>query len=257
MTPYVFFLDIDDTILYNNKISDRVRNAVKNARERGHFVYINTGRGPAYLDETIRSLPVDGYVCGCGSYIMGKGTVLYQTDYPIDALIRWMRRLSKDGDPGILVEGVTYMFRYRNSFWNPLNNWICSDSVEDFYDYLKTDHVVKANIADNITPALLPELEKDFYVIHHPTERYTECCPKGCSKASGMQRVMDLLGIPRNRSVAIGDSENDLDMIRNAGIGIAMGQAKPEIKKQAHRVTASVIEDGAAIAIEELTKESI
>ena len=76
MTPYVFFLDIDDTILYKNTISPRVLSAMKLARQKGHFVYINTGRAPSFFDNTLRTLPVDGYVCGCGALVLQNGKVL-------------------------------------------------------------------------------------------------------------------------------------------------------------------------------------
>ena len=65
MTPYVFFLDIDDTILYKKdkydqgSVSPRVLNAMQKARDMGHYVYINTGRAPSYFTDLIRSLPVE------------------------------------------------------------------------------------------------------------------------------------------------------------------------------------------------------
>ncbi|MBQ4323957.1 MAG: HAD family phosphatase [Clostridia bacterium] len=255
MTPYVFFLDIDDTILYKNTISPRVLSAMKLARQKGHFVYINTGRAPSFFDNTLRTLPVDGYVCGCGALVLQNGKVLYQAEYPTEALIRWMKQLTKPEDPGFVIEGEKRIFRYRNSYWRPWKEWVLSDSVEEFHEYLTTDTVVKASICNDIDPCILPALEQDFHVIYHPTEHYTECCPKGCSKATGMEIIMKHHGLEMRRSVAIGDSENDLDMLCAAGIGVVMGQARDEIKQYADRITASVTEDGAAVAIEELIRE--
>ena len=256
MIPYAFFLDIDDTILWKGQVSPRVVSAMEEARKKGHFVFINTGRAPSFLDPPLPSLPVDGFVCGCGAYIrMGKEEI-FRAEYPTKALTKWMRRLSGEGDPGFVVEGIHRIFRYRNSYWTPEPQWILSDSMVEFDTYLSGDTVIKANICNDLTdPSILPELERDFHVIHHPTEHYTECCPKGCSKAKGMAKVMEKLGLPLSRSVAIGDSENDLDMIDAAGIGIVMGQAREEIRRHADRVTASVEEDGAALAIEELIRE--
>ena len=67
-----------------------------------------------------------------------------------------------------------------------------------------------------------------------------------------MKIIMDHYGLSMERSVAIGDSENDLDMIKAAGIGVVMGQARDEIKQYADRVTETLLNDGAAVAIEEL-----
>lgn len=261
MTPFVFFLDIDDTILYKkNKtdpgtISPRVINAIREARKKGHRVLINTGRAPSYFTEAIRNLPVDGYICGCGAYILLDGEVLYQAEYPNDVLIHWMKALSNPGDPGFVVEGVRRIFRYRNSYWEPEQDWILSDSTAEFLNFLKDDNVVKASICNDIDIRILPELQKDFWVIYHPSEHYTECCAKGCSKASAMQTIMKHYGLPMDRSVAIGDSENDLEMIKAAGIGIAMGQSKEYIRKAADRITDSVLRDGAAKAIESIINE--
>lgn len=258
MTPYVFFLDIDDTILYKKdkfdqgSVSPRVLNAMQKARDMGHYVYINTGRAPSYFTDLIRSLPVDGYVCGCGSYVLCGDEVLYQANYPNDVIARWMKELSGPSDPGFVVEGVKRIFRYRNSYWAPEKDWILSDSVEDFYTYLQNDSVVKASICQDIDPTILPRLREDFWAIYHPTEHYTECCVKGCSKATGMKIIMDHYGLSMERSVAIGDSENDLDMIKAAGIGVVMGQARDEIKQYADRITETLLNDGAAVAIEEL-----
>ena len=263
MIPYVFFLDIDDTILYKKDrfdpgtVSKRVLNAIQTARDQGHFVYVNTGRAPSFFTDILWNLPVDGYVCGCGSYAIKKdGAPLFAFPYPNDRILKWVKRLSNPGDPGIVIEGVRKIFRYRNSYWVPLEGWILGDTVEEFLEYLKNETLVKASICQDIDPAILPELEEDFQVVYHPTEHYTECCIKGCSKATGMERIMQYHGLDMSRSVAIGDSENDLDMITAAGIGIVMGQAREEIKQYADRITDPLSEDGAATAIEALIREA-
>lgn len=266
MTTYVFFLDIDDTILYKKDpaspsvISDRVVDTMKAAREKGHYVFINTGRAPSYFDDLIRSLPVDGYVCGCGAYVLIGEETVYRAKYPSEAIYRWMKRLSRPGDPGIVAEGEQRIFRYRNSYWTPKEGWILSDDPEDYRAYQQDDPTVKASICNDLPEdrkkEILEELKKDFNVIHHPTEHYTECCAKGCSKATGMELVMKHYGLDLSRSVAIGDSENDLDMITAAGIGIVMGQARDEIKRYADRITDDILHDGAATAMEALMKEA-
>lgn len=262
MIPYIFFLDIDDTILYKkNKddqgtVSQRVLNTIQKAREMGHKVFINTGRAPSYFTPPVKALKVDGFVCGCGAYGLKNGKILFQYDFPNNAAIRLLKKFSYPGAPGIVVEGVDRIFRYRNSYWKPEKDWILGTTLEEFEEYLSRDKIVKISICQDIDPAVIPELEKDFFVIHHPTEHYTECCIKGCSKATGIERVMESYGLPLSRSVAIGDSENDLEMIQAAGIGIAMGQAKTEIKALADRVTLTILQDGAATAIEEIIAEA-
>lgn len=71
-----------------------------------------------------------------------------------------------------------------------------------------------------------------------------------CSKASGMAMVAEMRGIPMREVMALGDNNNDLEMLRLAGWGVAMGQASASIKAAANTVTSDNAEDGAAQAIE-------
>jgi 5-amino-6-(5-phospho-D-ribitylamino)uracil phosphatase len=73
---------------------------------------------------------------------------------------------------------------------------------------------------------------------------------KGCSKASGVIAIAELLKIPLQEVMAIGDNNNDIEMLRAVGWGVAMGQAPDAVKASARAVTASNWEDGAAQAIE-------
>lgn len=71
------------------------------------------------------------------------------------------------------------------------------------------------------------------------------------TKANGMLSACHLLGVEPRQVLALGDSGNDLSMLQTAGLGIAMGNAPPEIQRAARMVTASNTEDGAALAIEQ------
>ncbi len=65
-----------------------------------------------------------------------------------------------------------------------------------------------------------------------------------------MLMVCELLGVDSAHTMAIGDSDNDISMLRVAALGVAMGSAPQEVKDAADAVTGSNMEDGAAIAIE-------
>jgi 5-amino-6-(5-phospho-D-ribitylamino)uracil phosphatase len=73
---------------------------------------------------------------------------------------------------------------------------------------------------------------------------------KGCSKASAVTALAGISGIPLQAVMAIGDNNNDIEMLKTAGWGVAMGQASESVKAVANAVTASNWEDGAAQAIE-------
>lgn len=73
--------------------------------------------------------------------------------------------------------------------------------------------------------------------------------PAGVTKASGLAEVCRVLGIGMEQAVAVGDSLNDLAMIKEAGLGVAMGNAQEAVKQAADEVVAGNEEDGVAEAI--------
>jgi Cof subfamily protein (haloacid dehalogenase superfamily) len=81
--------------------------------------------------------------------------------------------------------------------------------------------------------------------------RIVEVNPLGADKGSALAWLAAHYGIARENVMAIGDQHNDVTMLRWAGLGVAMGNAAPEIQACADVVTASIEEDGAAAAIEE------
>ena len=78
---------------------------------------------------------------------------------------------------------------------------------------------------------------------------YCEIVSVGCDKARGIELILENLGIPKERSIAIGDSLNDLGMIEYAEIGVAMGNAIDVIKENADLITDFVDNAGVAKAL--------
>jgi len=76
---------------------------------------------------------------------------------------------------------------------------------------------------------------------------WLDLSPVGVSKASGLQHVVDRIGLSAADVLAIGDGRNDIEMLGWAGRGVAMGQSVEEVKAAADDVTASVLDDGAAV----------
>lgn len=76
-----------------------------------------------------------------------------------------------------------------------------------------------------------------------------EILPKDVNKATGLKALADHLGIPREQVMAIGDENNDIEMIQYAGLGVAMGNAANHIKELADVTTTTNAEDGVATAI--------
>ena len=92
------------------------------------------------------------------------------------------------------------------------------------------------------------EIGKNYEMIDRG-HGFWENVPLGFSKATAINVILEKLGIPWENTYAIGDSTNDLSMIRAAGCGVVMGNGLPEVLKEADYVTAGNDEDGVAKAV--------
>jgi HAD superfamily hydrolase (TIGR01484 family) len=79
---------------------------------------------------------------------------------------------------------------------------------------------------------------------------WLDLAPVGVSKASGLEYVARELGVDATDVLAIGDGRNDVEMLRWAGRGVAMGQAVEEVREAADDVTATVYDEGAAVELD-------
>ena len=78
---------------------------------------------------------------------------------------------------------------------------------------------------------------------------WLDLSPVGVSKASGLAMVADELGVAQDDVLAIGDGRNDIEMLRWAGRGVAMGQATEEVREAADAVTETVYDDGVVVEL--------
>lgn len=111
--------------------------------------------------------------------------------------------------------------------------------------YLKNAKPLKDDILDKIMIKLI-----DKYTVVKPFEFTVEVINKDCNKWTGVKKIADRLGIKKEEIICIGDSENDEHMIRNAGLGVAMGNGFSKIKEIADYVTYTNEQNGVAHVIE-------
>ena len=91
------------------------------------------------------------------------------------------------------------------------------------------------------------KLQEEFgeeFSIYRSEPFFVEIMPKNVDKAATLQKLCDYLGITKDDLVACGDGYNDVSMIKFAGVGVAMGNAKPEVKEVADVITGTNDEDG-------------
>jgi len=249
MKSAVFF-DIDGTLWnYKFQLPSSLEEALKRLRENGHYAFINTGRSRANMtDRKLLDLPFNGIVAGCGTYIEMDKSILYEYKMEQDLILKLRDSLKRNNMP-VIFEGSRYLYADLGDFKS--NEYI--DYVESTVGAaLKTitgnegNYDINKMSAETCTESsriFMEEFHEHMDFILHDVD-IIEIVPKGFSKASGIEKVCELLGIDRENTYAFGDSANDREMIEYAAHGIAMGNGTDEIKAIADYVTDTVDNDG-------------
>lgn len=249
----VIFFDIDGTIIddHTHIIPPSAVRAVEALKANGHIPIINTGRPFLQVDSRVKEMAFRGFSCGCGMEVLLDGQFLVRAKPPLALRRKSVECSRKYGmisfyeteDGGILLDGEHSVHplmsreveRLRRAGF-PIYE-LAQTGQPDFVKFV-TFAGPQANIA-----AFRAEMEQDYTVIDREAGMY-ELVLKGYSKAAGMQRILDHLGVDPSHTYAIGDSTNDLPMFHLAAHTICMGGGSEEVKRAAEYVTAPVLEDG-------------
>ncbi|WP_017726887.1 Cof-type HAD-IIB family hydrolase [Halalkalibacterium ligniniphilum] len=260
---HLIALDLDGTLLTNNKIiSQRTKKAIFKARAAGHIVVISTGRPYRASIQYYQELNLDTAIVNFnGAFVHHpKDRSFGAYHHPMDlktakAVIETCEAFNVSN---IMVEVLDefYLRHYDEVFIKTFTEGQGPLEHGNLVELLKEDptcvlihpqhHHVKElrSLLSNAHAEVI-----DQRVWGSPWN-VIEIIRAGMNKAVGLKRVADYYQIPRERIIAFGDEDNDLEMIEYAGQGIAMGNAISELKSLADSTTQTNEEDGIAVYLE-------
>ena len=253
-------LDLDGTLTNSRKeITPRTRYALLDAQAQGKKIILASGRHPLGVYPIARDLHLDRY----GGYIMsfnGGKIIECATDrtivtklFPREYLPDIMSVL-QDSNLTVITWDDKRIFAN-----NKVNDYTYIEKdvlkiemvvVEDFLSSIKFDvnKILLAGEPDELDEyqKLLSKRYDGLLEIYKSAPYFLELMPFGISKGS----MLEKLHISREELIAFGDNYNDMTMIGYAGMGVAMANGEPEIKKIANYVCPSNDEDGIAQALQ-------
>lgn len=272
---YVIFTDIDGTLIDHEtgSISQSTIDALKQARENGHKVILSTGRTYADMEPHFFALPHDGMILGCGGHVIYENQTLHTEAMPKELIHSIVDFLVKN-NVGFALEGIETVFLFGYAYdmyriWLGRHSDIQKFSDEEFRRILEKRHAFSIDTMkeedyskilklsffsknEELMKNYMNQLDESLfaYADHLSNIFFTgEIYMKSVNKATGMDHLLQAIPHPLEKTIALGDSLNDLEMIQHATIGVAMGNASEELKKQADYVTEPIHKDGFALAL--------
>lgn len=254
MTKIIFF-DIDGTLVSLNgrTASDATRRAIARLRERGILVYIATGRDKAEIqgEKLLEGMDFDGLLTNNGQTAYDAcGRLLF--DYPIDpaevrALVEWVE------ERGLSCWLTTDRSNILNRVTPPV--YPAMTAIHTKLPALGDIREAALERVYKIVLFLTPE-EMTAVMPLVPHCRSTQWFSSGFDliaatggKAAAIEQILSRLGLTPADAMAFGDGDNDMEMLRLAGIGVAMGNAPEKVKAAADYVTNDVDDEGLSKAL--------
>jgi len=247
------FLDMDGTTLNDShQMSEENREALKRMIQAGHEVVITTGRPLASADYLLKTYSLDKI--GCKYMIVYNGgqildcvsrEILYSKTMPLS----WVQTLVERAR-----EEHVYLQTYEG------DHILTEQDDENLAHYTKKTSM-KAQVVADLTASLkeepckalaihlnnheileqfcskLTDWASDKLDMYFSCREYLEIVPKGVSKGNALKAFCEREKIPITNAISVGDENNDLSMILEAGIGCAVANAQDNVKAAADYVT--------------------
>lgn len=242
----IIFFDIDGTLVdpESGMISDKTIYALTRLKDRGIRICISTGRAPFELPD-FGALQFDAFCAYNGSLCYTDRQLIHSHPIAPADVAQVIRNAADIGRP------VSLATRQRLA----ANGW--DQDLADYYRLAKLELTVAPDFDDacqeEIYQLLIGCRESEHEALIRETQgvkiavswdRAVDVIPASSGKGTAIAKVLEHFELDAAQAMAFGDSQNDLEMLRAVGVGVAMGNASPRAKEAAAQVCGAVSEDG-------------
>jgi len=253
--PVLIASDIDGTLLVTGQPpSSAVRDTVGAVRKAGHHLVLSTGRSLSGALAAARELGLaNGWVIASNGAVTARltgGAYVLSQVRTVDAetIVRLATRSLPNVWIGAEIVGVGYHVNQPFPARELNGDQVRVTRLSDLWAGPTPRVVVSAPDAQELVPAL--RAAGMTAIATRPD--WVDVTLGGVSKATAIERLRQDLDIPIERTVAIGDGENDIELLQWAWLGVAMGNASSSVQEAADEVTGTVDEMGAVWVLRSL-----
>lgn len=264
MSKYkIIFSDIDGTLLNSkHEITEETKLAISNLSKKKVPVILVSARMPKGIVSLKNELNLDGpIICYNGALVVDNELNSMLSKQILIEYIEQICKYAKDENIHVSLYKDDEWYIEKNDEWSEQESKITSiiPNIIDYnilFDLLKKEHTGVHKVLCMSSPEKIEKfseiLKKNFESelnIYTSKPTYLEIMSKDASKIKAIDFLINQYNIDKKDIIAIGDNYNDIDMIKYAGLGIAMGNAPIEVKESADYITLSNDKDGLAFII--------
>ncbi len=252
--------DLDDTLIHKDlHLPETVIEIVKELRKKGVWFTFATGRMPYRAFAFAKDISLDiPFVANNGSILYCGGEHVYEKKFRASLLRSTIQKYMEDPQFTVLFSYTDRERPLRTTDWikareqkypgynEPLG---CEDAVweQDVHKIYVVDESRSGSVGQ-----LAAEMKamQDTVSCFQYGEFSMEIVADGCSKATGVKRLMEYMNCAADEVMAIGDHTNDIEIVQMVGLGIAVANAVPELKAVADEVMSGERSEGVIEAIQ-------
>ena len=265
----IIFIDIDGTLRNDKReITEKTKEAIYKATQRGIYIVICSGRPRKYVEEVSKEVLASSYVIGCNGgeiYDYKANKTIYLNALENEEVITLWNLAKRYDTQLIIISNGKRIVRKQTEdetdilLKEPIENFITDTPITQcVFSSMNLENIRNIKEETNqIKNIKIVNLSKCLVNNNFPEEKpfFLDITYRGTSKGNAIKKLCEYLKIDLKDSVALGDSYNDLSMFEVVGHSVAMGNAPEDIKKIVDEVTDTNNEDGVAKFLEKLNKE--
>lgn len=266
---HLIALDLDGTLLMDNQeMNPKTKDVILQAMQDGHIVIIATGRphraSIRYYQELGLNTPIVNFNGAFTHHPTDSSFKVLHDPLPVQTahkIVEACYDLKVDNIIAEVMDDV-YLAQYDKRMVNMFKQTVPNPyQIGNLINKLQRDPTTLLIQPKNNQIHQLTSHLDDFHaeIVEHrkwsvPSYSIIEVIKKGMNKAVGLKQIANSFGIPKERIIAFGDENNDLEMIDYAGVGVAMGNAIDELKSIAKYVTDTNENNGIGLFLENYFK---
>ncbi len=259
--------DFDNTFLSTtDTVSARQLEAVRKFSELGGKFFLCSGRLFASIREEAKRFGIHGdVICYDGAMVanIDTGEIKYHDSMSVDVAVSLIKLLEEEGHIiHVYIDDKLYISEkseYTDFYCNACK--IGHTEVGKLSEFVQSQgksvtQILVVGTAETISDlnARLSAIPNSGFVTLPSADYLLDIVSSTASKGNTLKKVCEMHGVKREECVAFGDSPNDISMLRYAGLGVAVGNARDEVKQAADYVCERCDDDGVGKVIEKIIK---